>query len=340
MRRPLSISATAAIAGLVMAFGASSASAEFHLMKIREISGSTAGTNTAYIELQMYSPGQTQVAGHNITLWDADGLLLGVPQPIQTLPLTGPNPTNGQNQRTILIGDIGVSPRDFTLDFTPYIETGGGGGNNLIAAGAACFEAAPVDCVSWGGPAFTGSANLPDKATPVGQPMTTTLAFRRSITRGCTTLLEAGDDTNNNQADFAPVQEGPTPNSAQPTEQTCANAGVAGNASLKCQGKEATLRGTAQKDVIRGTAQRDVIAAGGGNDTVSGLKGNDLICGEGGKDTLRGGAGKDLLAGGPGADLLAGGAKKDKLLGQAGRDVCKGGAAADSASKCETEKTL
>ena len=338
MSRRLSISATAVIAGLAMAFGASSASAEFHLMKIREVSGSTAGTNTAYIELQMYSEGQTQVAGHNITIWDNDAFIAGGASPIATLPLAGPNPPNGQNQRTILIGDTGVTGRNFTLELTPYMETG----SSLIAAGAVCFDSIPVDCFSWGGAAFTGSSTgrLPDRSAPYGNPLPTTFALRRDIGRGCATLLEAGDDTNDNQADFDTAQEDPTPNSRQPTEQTCQKPGVAGNASLKCQGKEATLRGTAQKDVIKGTAQRDVIAAGAGNDTVSGLKGNDLICGEDGKDTLRGGAGKDLLAGGSGADLLSGGASKDKLLGEAGRDVCKGGPASDSAKKCETEKKV
>jgi hypothetical protein len=199
------------------------AQATYHLNKIREISGSTAGTNSAYIELQMYAPGENLVSGHAITLWDADGLVLGMPIPIQTLPLSGPNPPNGENQRTILIGDTGVPGRDFTLDLTPYIETGGGGGNNLIAAGAACYEGIPADCFSWG--AFTGASNLPDKAQPYGQPMPTTFALRRKITAGCATLLEASDDTNDNQADFAPVQRAPRPNATPPSEQSCGGPG-------------------------------------------------------------------------------------------------------------------
>jgi hypothetical protein len=332
--RRLSIAITAVTACLVMAFAAPSASANFHLMKIREVSGSTAGTDTAYIELQMYAAGQNQVSGHNITVWDADGLVLGMPIPIQPLPLTGPNPPNAQNQRTILIGDTGVPGRDFTLDLTPYMETG----SSLIAAGAVCFET--IDCFSWGGAAFTGAANLPDRATPYGNPLPTTFALRRSIARGCPTLLEASDDTNDNQADFQPGQEDPTPNSTAPTEQSCENAGVGGVPSLRCRGRLTTLRGTAGKDNLKGTAKRDVIAAGGGNDSVAGLKGNDLICGEAGRDRLRGGRGKDLLAGGSGADRLSGGAGRDKLLGQAGRDVCKGGPAADIGRRCETEKTL
>jgi hypothetical protein len=216
------------LAGLALLLLAPPASASFHLNKIREISGSTAGTDSAYIELQMYANGENLVSGHNITLWDADGLLLGMPIPIQTLTLTGPNPPNGQTQRTILIGDTGVPGRDFTLDFTPYIETGGGGGNNLIAAGAACYEGIPVDCFSWG--AFTGAANLPDKATPYGQPMPTTFALRRIITRGCATALDTADDTNNNAADFTAMSRAPRNNATTPTETLCGNGGGGGNA--------------------------------------------------------------------------------------------------------------
>jgi hypothetical protein len=216
----------ACLACLAFAAVPSPASATFHLNKIREISGSTAGTNTGYVELQMYSPGQNLVSGHDLTLWDDDAFVLG-PNPVATIPLTGPNPPSGQNQRTILIGDTGVPNRDFTVDFTPYIETGGGGGNNLLAAGAVCYEGVPIDCISWGGSAFTGSSTgrLPDLSAPYGNPLPTTFALRRKITAGCPTLLEASDDTNDNQADFAPVPEAPRPNSATPTEKSCGGAG-------------------------------------------------------------------------------------------------------------------
>jgi hypothetical protein len=217
---------SAALACTALAFAPAAASASFHLNKIREISGSTAGTNTAYVELQMYSAGENLVSGHNITLWDDDAFNVG-PNPVMTFTLTGANPPNGQNQRTILIGDTGVPNRDFTVDFTPYIETGGGMGNNLLAAGAICYEAVPVDCISWGGSAFTGSSTgrLPDRSAPYGSVLPTTFALRRKITAGCSTLLEASDDTNDNQADFAPVPEDPRPNSVAPIEKSCGGGG-------------------------------------------------------------------------------------------------------------------
>ncbi len=192
-----------------------------------------------------------------------------------------------------------------------------------------------LDCVAYG--AFMGTG------FPTGPPAAPTQfgeTLERTITRGCATAIDGPDDSDNSAADFALSTRQPRNNAIQPVEQTCANAGVGGNPSLKCRGKEATLRGTASKDNLKGTAKRDVVAAGGGNDTVSGLKGNDVVCGEGGKDKLRGGKGKDLLVGGAGADTLAGGASKDTLLGQAGKDVCKGGPATDSAKKCETEKKV
>jgi hypothetical protein len=323
---------------LALCVFAAPAQASFHLNKIREIGGSTAGSNSAYIELQMYATGENLVSGHNITLWDQDALILGSPTPVATLPLTGPNPPNGQNQRTILIGDIGVPNRDFTLDFTPYLETDPMA-TTLLPAGAACYEGIPVDCVSWG--AFTGANNLPDKSTPFGNPLPTTFAIKRKITAGCATALEASDDTNNNANDFAPqTPRDPTPNSATPVDKPCGAGGGSGGtkpppgSNFKCQGKKATLIGSSGKDSIKGTAKRDVIVAFGGNDTVKGLGGNDVLCGNGGKDRLVGGKGKDLLVGGPKADKLIGGAGKDTLSGQGGNDICNGGPGSDTEKSC------
>jgi predicted GH43/DUF377 family glycosyl hydrolase len=95
--------------------------------------------------------------------------------------------------------------------------------------------------------------------------------------------------------------------------------------TAQCQGKTATIVGTAGTDSLTGTAKADVIAALGGKDRVSGLGGNDRICGGGGKDRLLGGAGADSLAGQGGADYLDGGAGPDRLLGQGQGDVLIGG---------------
>jgi hypothetical protein len=215
------VSATLALP-LIMA---PTAGADFHLMKIREIAGENMTNDESYIELQMYAPGQTALTGHEISFWDQDALVLGNPVPVVELPLGAALTTlNGGDQRTILIGDDGVTGRDFALDLSPYLD--GDVGGNLTAAGAACFEAIPVDCVSWGGSDFTGASRLPDNTAPYDGALTSLFGvsgLRRSIGGGaCPTTLDPGDDTNNADVDFtAGIGAGGTPNSATPTETPC-----------------------------------------------------------------------------------------------------------------------
>jgi hypothetical protein len=321
--RRLRVAVIALAIGCVALVTASSASADYHLTKIRQIKGEGgASLDTSYIELQMFAPGQNLVSGHSITIWDNDGLAppSAQPGPIATLPLTGPNPPNADNQRTILIGDTAVNPRDFTLDLSVYLSTLSGGPDpKPFLAGAACFDT--VDCVSWG--AFTGAQHLPDGTTPNGGVLPSTFSFQRTISRGCPTLLEDIDDTNNAQADFVPGPFEGRPNSVTPTEVPCpgAGAGAGGGGFTSCAGKLTTLIGTDGKDTIRGTPAADVIAAGKGSDVVKGLAGNDTVCGGAGKDTLKGGKGNDKLRGEAGADTLKGGPGKDKLKGGPGKDV-------------------
>ncbi len=334
MIRRLGLVASLAIAGTAVL--ASAASASFHLNMIREITGDTAGGDQSYIELQSYAAGENFVAGHNITVWDADAQVLGMPVPVQTHTLTGSNPTNGANQSTILIGDTNVAGRDFTIpELSNYLDNTVGG--NLMAAGAICYEGIPVDCISWGGSNFTGASRLPDQTTPNGSTMPTgLLALQRNIGANCATALDAADDTNNAGADFSLVGANPRPNSVTPTETLCSGTGVPGpvapgQAAPACKGKQTTILGTDGPDRFAGTAAADVISALGGNDTVSALAGNDVVCGGPGKDTLKGGKGKDTLLGQAGKDTLKGGG---------GKDLCKGGKGNDTASKCEVEKSI
>jgi hypothetical protein len=210
--------------------------ASYHLTKIKEITGSAVG-DTSFIELQMYEPGQNLVAGHNITIWNSTASVLGNPVPVATLPLTGPNPANGESQRTILIGDSAVPGRDFTLDLDPYLNPGVG--MNVAAAGAACFESVPVDCVSWG-TTFSGAVNLPDKTTPIQTALGAgAVSFQRKITGGtCATALDAADDTNDAGADFTSVPASPTPNSAVPTEKLCLTPKAVAKKKKKCKKKK------------------------------------------------------------------------------------------------------
>lgn len=69
-----------------------------------------------------------------------------------------------------------------------------------------------------------------------------------------------------------------------------------------CQGRLATVDGTAGNDVLNGTSGDDVIAGGDGDDLIHGGGGDDLICGDDGDDKLLGGPGDDTLLGGSGSD--------------------------------------
>ncbi|MDG6100878.1 S8 family serine peptidase [Dactylosporangium aurantiacum] len=96
-----------------------------------------------------------------------------------------------------------------------------------------------------------------------------------------------------------------------------------------CDGRPATIVGTAGRDVLVGTPGPDVIVALAGNDIVHGNGGADLICGDAGADVLDGGVGADRLLGGPGNDLLIGGQGSDTAAGGDGNDLLSGGSGDD-----------
>jgi hypothetical protein len=207
------------LAGLATLVWAPGASATFHLMKIREVATDPAGADSSYIELQMYSAGQNLVGGKIVKFYTATGGVLA------SFTLPG-NVVNSENQRTILIGDdLTAGSPDFKYSqLSDAILTYGPGG-------AACFEDAPggiggIDCVSWGN--FTGNAMLPSSAGTPAPAIPLGQALRRSITPGCATLLEAGDDTNNSSTDFALATPDPRNNTVTPTEHACTGGGGGG----------------------------------------------------------------------------------------------------------------
>ncbi len=121
----------------------------------------------------------------------------------------------------------------------------------------------------------------------------------------------------------------------------------------RCNGRLATLVGTAGNDVLPGTSADDVIVAGAGDDVIRDAGGNDAICGGAGNDVILGGAGDDLILGGPGVDAIDGGPGNDLISGDQGPDVlfggpgndtirgaegfdlCAGGPGTDTAASCE-----
>ncbi len=94
---------------------------------------------------------------------------------------------------------------------------------------------------------------------------------------------------------------------------------------LICDGRQATIIGTAGNDTIVGTAGPDVIVGLGGDDELRGGDGDDRLLGMGGNDTLIGGNGNDRIEGGDGNDTIRGGGAPDDLVGGPGRDRLNGG---------------
>lgn len=92
-----------------------------------------------------------------------------------------------------------------------------------------------------------------------------------------------------------------------------------------CEGRPATIVGTAGSNVLKGTGGRDVIVGLGGNDQIDGGSDNDTICGGSGADSLIGGSGNDVLRGGSGNDRLDAGSGDDVLHGDDGDDTLEAG---------------
>jgi hypothetical protein len=206
-----------------VAFGAvaSSASATFHLMKVREVSPGTNGLDNSYIEVQMYAPFQSFLS---------NGAKLAV---CNSTCLTGPkeftgfaNVPNGDSQDTVLFGDSGVPSADFPVNLNL---------DQLEAGGAVCYVSEPgfTDCVSWGN--FSENSTLTtayDSSANPGTPapaLTSGMALRRSSSAGCPTALEASDDTNNSAADFSVTSPNPRSNSVVPTEMPCGSTAPGGS---------------------------------------------------------------------------------------------------------------
>lgn len=173
----------------------------------------TGMADSSYLEVQMYAPGQNLLSGgaglarcnDDCTTAAAFGIASDV--------------ASGANQSTIVIGDSGLPAvsKDFDRDLSL---------DSLLAGGAICYIGGPGfnDCVSWG--TFTGNAYLMatygTTAGPPMAPLATGSASNRNITPGCSTLLEASDDTDNSLANFTVGTPNPRPNSVAPTETPCA----------------------------------------------------------------------------------------------------------------------
>ena len=223
MGRGLRFAAVSVVAVFGLLLSAASASATFHLMKIREISPGTDGLDNSFVEVQMYAPLQNFLSNGAQVLVCNSGCS---PNPVIFSPFT--NVANGNSQDTVLFGDTGVGTgsKDFNVNLNL---------DAIKAGGTVCYLSEPGfhDCVSWGnfsaGSTLTGTyGSVAATGTPASA-LTSGMALRRSIGANCSSALDPNDDTNDSAADFAAVTPNPRPNSVAPTEMPCAATGPTGS---------------------------------------------------------------------------------------------------------------
>jgi MYXO-CTERM domain-containing protein len=189
------------------------ASAMYHEMKVVEVfAGSAAAPTASYVQLQMYSAGQSFVGGHVLHVYDATGAEIMASK----VTFAG-NVANGANQANILVGTSSVQaafgvPPDFVLP-----------ANLPKNGGAVCFE--NLDCFTWG---TYAPAQAPDISVVPFPALDANKAARRSIAKGDPTILDLADDGNNIVDDFTAVDPAPKNNIGPlPDAGTTPEAGLA-----------------------------------------------------------------------------------------------------------------
>jgi len=203
-RRKLALTAALAL----VAFGAMAplARADDSQIRISEVYSDGSVAKGDYVELQLMASGQQIGPSRLIRAYAANGTpsptILQIPD--FALPAS-------ESQRTVLLGwdsnpnvDVGFS----TFPIPP------------LTGGAVCFlDSVTVakDCVSWGN--FTGS--IPGATGAPAPALNANQSLTRTEARGCPTLLDAPDDTDNSAADFSLQSPSPRNNLALPSETPC-----------------------------------------------------------------------------------------------------------------------
>jgi hypothetical protein len=195
------------VAGLTV----TSASASYHQNLIREVHDT--GDNGDYVVLQAYAEGQNLLAGKKIVAYEGG---LGPPTSV-----TLSNVPNGATQATVLAGDDTVPGADAT-DASFDLDS---------LAGTVCLTESDgvtgIDCVAYARQGSIAAFPPAPPASPYFPPVSigasnlTGKSIVRSISRGCATLLEAADDTNNSAADFALGAPLARNNASPITESAC-----------------------------------------------------------------------------------------------------------------------
>ena len=206
-----------ALVSVGIAVMASSASATFHLQKIREISPGTDASDDSYVEIQAYADFQNflhfgaALAHLRPDVCKSPGLHLVHRRRQRQHPGHGAVRRQGCRRGS----------KDFNVNLNLGCDQGRR--RRLLPS-----EPGFSDCVSWGN-FNANSALMANYGTTAGTPapaLTSGMALRRSIAAGCPTLLEPGDDTNNSAADFSVAHAQPAAATPSPRRRLpCAPAG-------------------------------------------------------------------------------------------------------------------
>jgi len=188
---PRSLASTAVAALLLVVLAAAPAAATFHFMCVVEVyGGDDLAPDAQYVVLQMYSAGQTLVAGHSVAFYDEDGLLLDS-------ATFAENVGNGADQAKILIATPSAEALfGITADLRMPAALATSGGK-------VCFVG--VDCVAWGGynPADAAVGTPFQGATGLEEGDAAIRRLDVCQTAGCNDAeLDAADDTNDSANDF------------------------------------------------------------------------------------------------------------------------------------------
>jgi hypothetical protein len=197
----------AGLALIALCAVASPACADDSQFRISEVYSDASPTGHGdFIELQMLASGQQFPSGSAIRLCTATGgACVNYMFPDATLP-------QPVTQQTVLVGWDDNPQTDFGIPMAFNIPPLGG---------SACYEHSvspltPLDCVAWG--TYTAGAvsvETPAPALNAGQSLT------RTESRGCPTLMDLPDDTDDSAADFSLAAPTPRNNGQAATETQC-----------------------------------------------------------------------------------------------------------------------
>lgn len=218
------------------------ASANFHLMKIREVyAGGPDTPGAQFVELQMTSAGQTQVQGHSVRIYDSSGAV------VSTFTFNSPVASSANGSSILVATPAAVTAFGVAADLsmTPVIPALGG---------KVCFVG--VDCVSWGSyvDSDTGTPfNTYDGLVPGAS------AFR------------FGSDSGNSASDFRHAAPTPRNNAGNTTTAVCCTLGFTVTSVLVNESD-----GSVNLDVVRSGNTSDAVSVDYATGNGTALAGSDF----------------------------------------------------------------